>query len=48
MLTFLPGKSLEQIDEIFGDIQKRHDLEMREDGKSSTEKTGLETVEAAR
>jgi hypothetical protein len=42
------GKSLEQIDEIFGDIQKRQDLEMRDDGKSSTEKAGLETVEMAR
>jgi hypothetical protein len=48
LLTYSTGKSLEQIDEIFGDIQKRQDLEMRDDGKSSTEKAGLEIVEAAR
>lgn len=43
-LTVVAGKSLEQIDEIFGDIQKKRDVEfnpekemMGKDGVSITE-----------
>lgn len=45
MLTLASaGKSLEQIDEIFGDVQKRHDEEFH----PATEKHGVEIVEAAK
>jgi hypothetical protein len=39
------GKSLEQIDEIFGDIQKR-DIEFSPDEKEAAEKKGIEVLEA--
>ncbi|KAL2021611.1 hypothetical protein VTK56DRAFT_6964 [Thermocarpiscus australiensis] len=41
------GKSLEQIDEIFGDIQKR-DIEFRADENMLAEKEVVKVVEAAR
>jgi hypothetical protein len=47
-LTLVAGKSLEQIDEIFGDIQKKHDLECHGEGDAMAEKNGAEIVEAAR
>jgi hypothetical protein len=37
-LTLATGKSLEQIDEIFGDIQKKHDLEFHAEGDAMGEK----------
>ena len=46
MLTPVPGKSLEQIDELFGDISRKHDLERKADAGS--EKDGFEVVEVAK
>jgi hypothetical protein len=47
MLTRTTGKSLEQIDEIFGDIQKR-DIEFSPEEKEAAEKKGIELLEAKR
>lgn len=46
-LTIVVGKSLEQIDEIFGDIPKKHDVEFNPE-KEVIEKDGVSITEDPR
>jgi hypothetical protein len=36
------------MDEIFGDVQRRHDLEYKSAGDAASEKDGFQVVEAAK
>ena len=46
-LTGVTGKSLEQIDEIFGDIQNKRDVEFNPE-KEAVEKDGVSITEGPR
>jgi hypothetical protein len=46
-LTVVAGKSLEQIDEIFGDIEKKRDVEFNPE-KEVIEKNGMSISEGPR
>lgn len=47
ILTCTTGKSLEQIDEIFGDIQRR-DIEFHPDEKEAVDMDGISVKGAAK